>query len=95
MKHKLSALALAAAGAFAVSVGAHAAQLGTMQRGYLDAAVAGPGFGIGTVGGARDVIEPPSSIDPGMAIDPPQTGARMPVVRPPDAPPVGRLVLPR
>jgi hypothetical protein len=93
MKHQLSALALAAAGAVVASVSAHAAQVGTMQRGYLDAAVAGPGFG--TVGAPRDVIEPPSSIDPGMALDPPRTGAKMPVVRPPDAPPGGRLVLPR
>lgn len=95
MKHKLSALVLAAAGAIAAAGGAHAAQVGTMQRDYLDTAVAGPGFGVGTAGAPRDVIEPPSSIDPGMALDPPQTGAKMPVVRPPNAPPAGRLVLPR
>ena len=53
-----------------------------------------PGFGIGGVDTQRDVIEPPSSIDPGMAIDPPQTGARMPVVHPPGTNPGGKLVLP-
>jgi hypothetical protein len=43
----------------------------------------------------RDVIDPPSSIDPGMTIDPPQTGARMPIVHPPGTEPGGRLILPR
>lgn len=34
----------------------------------------------------REVITPPSDIDPEMAITPPMSGARMPIVMPPDAP---------
>jgi len=34
----------------------------------------------------REVIAPPSDVDPEMAITPPMTGARMPIVIPPDAP---------
>jgi hypothetical protein len=45
--------------------------------------------------GDRDVIDPPSSIDPGMTIDPPQTGARMPIIRSPGMVPGSRLILPR
>ena len=95
MRHIPSALALAAAGALVASVGAYAAQVDTMPRGYLETAVAGPAPGIGSLDSQRDVIEPPSSIDPGMALDPPQTGARMPIVHPPAAPPADRLILPR
>jgi hypothetical protein len=34
----------------------------------------------------REVIAPPSDIDPNMAINPPATGARMPIIAPPEAP---------
>jgi hypothetical protein len=34
----------------------------------------------------REVIAPPSDIDPDMAKTPPATGARMPVIAPPEAP---------
>jgi len=58
------------------------------------AAVMSP-MGIATLDGQRDVIEPPSSIDPGMTLDPPQTGAKMPIVHPPGTTPGSRLILPR
>jgi hypothetical protein len=34
----------------------------------------------------REVIAPPSDVDPDMAIVPPATGARMPIIPPPEAP---------
>jgi hypothetical protein len=34
----------------------------------------------------REVILPPSDIDPGMAKQPPTTGARMPIITPPALP---------
>jgi hypothetical protein len=93
MKHILSIVALAASGAFITSAGASAAQVDTPPS-YLEAALVGPAPGIGSFDSQRDVIEPPSSIDPGMTIDPPQTGAKMPVIHPPGAIPGNRLVLP-
>jgi hypothetical protein len=102
MKHILSVLALAASGALVGSAGAYAAQADNSPGDYWPpsaywqtaAAVMGPGVGLETQNGQRDVIEPPSSIDPGMALDPPQTGARMPIIRPP-GPPAHGMVLPR
>jgi len=32
----------------------------------------------------REIIAPPSDIDPDMAITPPHTGARMPIIAPPE-----------
>jgi len=55
--------------------------------------VVGPSIALASPGDQRDVIEPPSSIDPGMTLDPPQTGAKMPVIRPQVAP-GGKLILP-
>jgi hypothetical protein len=94
MKHILSIVALAASGALIASASASAAQVDTPPS-YLEAALVGPAPGLGSLDSQRDVIQPPSSIDPGMAIDPPQTGARMPVIHPPGTMPGGRLVLPR
>ena len=47
------------------------------------------------ISGDCHVIEPPSSIDPGMALDPPQTGAKMPIVHPPGAPAHGLVAADR
>lgn len=93
MKHILSIVALAASGAIVVSASASAAQVDT-HPGFLEAALVGPAPGLGSLDGQRDVIQPPSSIDPGMTIDPPQTGAKMPVVHPPGTAPGNRLILP-
>jgi hypothetical protein len=93
MKHILSIIALAASGAFVASANASAAQVDTPSS-YVEAALVGPAPGIGSLDSQRDVIQPPSSIDPGMTIDPPQTGAKMPVIHPPGAAPGSRLMLP-
>jgi hypothetical protein len=55
----------------------------------------GPSIALSGPGDQRDVIDPPSSIDPGMTLDPPQTDARMPIIRPPGMGPGSRLILPR
>jgi hypothetical protein len=94
MKRIFSVLAFAAAGALVASAGADAAQAGNSARFQQTAAVMSP-MGLAASGGPRDVIDPPSSVDPGMALDPPQTGARMPVFHPPGIDPEGRLILPR
>jgi hypothetical protein len=95
MEHMMSVFALAVAGALVGSAGAHAAQADNPPNAFEQtAAVMGP-IGIGTPDPQRDVIEPPSSIDPGMTLDPPQTGARMPIIHPPGTVPGGRLILPR
>ena len=94
MKHIATALALAVSGALVASAGAYAAQADALHRpSFLEAALITPAPALGAAG-QRDVIDPPSSIDPGMALDPPDTGAKMPVIRPPGAPAHG-LVLPR
>ena len=89
----MSLLALAVSGAVVGSAGAYAAQPGHPPAGFQQiAAVMGP-LAIGAPDAQRDVIEPPSNIDPGMALDPPQTGAKMPVIHP--QMPGGRVVVPR
>jgi hypothetical protein len=91
MKHLLSALALAAVGTLALSA-ADATPTHPGLR-YVAAGMgSGPGFEPQT--GPRDVIEPPSSIDPGMTLDPPQVGT-IRIVPPPAAAPSGRPILPR
>jgi hypothetical protein len=95
MKQMLSIFALALSGVFVASAGAYAAQAHGPVGGYWQtAAVMSPSLGLGSSDNQRDVIEPPSSIDPGMSLDPPQTGAKMPIIRPPGAPAHG-LILPR
>ena len=93
MKHTLSVLALAVSGAVVASAGAYAAQADNSLSIYWQtaAAVMNPAAGLDLQGDQRDVITPPSSIDPGMSVDPPQIGARMPIVRLPTG---GRLILP-
>jgi len=93
----MSVFALALSGALVASAGAYAADAGDSPSGHWEtaAAVMGPSIGLASPSDQRDVIEPPSSIDPGMAVDPPQTGAKMPIVRPPGTTPGGRLILPR
>ena len=97
MKHILSIVALATSGALVASAGAFAAEVDAPPAAapsFLEAALVGPAPGIGSPDNQRDVLQPPSSIDPGMTIDPPQTGAKMPVIHPPGVPARG-LVLPR
>ena len=90
-----SVFALAVVGALVGSAGAYAAQADNSPSAFEQtAAVVGP-IGLGAPDGQRDIIDPPSSIDPGMALDPPETGAKMPIIRPPGAMPGGRLILPR
>jgi len=90
----LSVLALAASGALVVSTAAYAAQTGHPSGPVREVALVGPSLGFGTADSQRDVIQPPSSVDPGMAIDPPETGAKMPVIRPHTAP-GSKLITPR
>jgi hypothetical protein len=52
---------------------------------HTAAAVIAPATGF-AIADQREVIAPPSDIDPGMARTPPTTGARMPVVAPPELP---------
>jgi len=87
-------LTLVLSGAIATSAGVQAAQTERPLGAIREAALVGPTPNIGTLGSQSDVIEPPSSVDPGMAIDPPQTGAKMPVIHPPGIP-GGWFVLPR
>jgi hypothetical protein len=93
---QISIFALALSGAFVASAGAYAAEADNLPEAYTHAAAAviGPSIALGTADEQREVIQPPSSIDPGMALDPPQTGAKMPIIHPPGTP-GGRLVLPR
>jgi len=93
MTHKFSLLALAASGAVLVSAVGHAAQSDLSPHMLRAAAVMGPGS-LSMSAEQRDVIEPPSSIDPGMSVDPPQVG-RMRIIPPPAAAPSGRPILPR
>jgi len=91
----LSIIALAASGVFVAAGAVYAAQPDIPTKFLREVALVGPSLGLGTADSRRDVIEPPSSIDPGMALDPPDTGAKMPIVHPPGAPPAHGLVLPR
>jgi hypothetical protein len=93
MTHKFSLLALAASGVVLASAVGYAAQGDLSPHMLRAAAVMGPGS-IGSVSDQRDVIEPPSSIDPGMSVEPPQVG-RMRIIPPPAAAPSGRPILPR
>lgn len=88
-------LALAMTGALVGSAGANAAWVDNPASAFIQTAtLAGPSLMSAFADDQRDVIQPPSSIDPGMALDPPQTGARMPIIHPPGMP-GGRLILPR
>jgi hypothetical protein len=93
MGRMMSVFALAAAGAFVASA-AIAAQVDRLPSAFQEAALIGPAPNLGAANGPRDVIEPPSSVDPGMAIDPPQTGAKMPVIHPQTVP-GGGVIVPR
>jgi hypothetical protein len=48
---------------------------------YRQANVAAP-WGSLMTADQREVIAPPGGVDPDMAIPPPETGARMPILRP-------------
>jgi hypothetical protein len=94
MKHTVSILVLALSGAVVASAGAYAAQADDPPDMFKEtAALVGP-LTLGAPDDQREVIQPPSSIDPGMALDPPQTGAKMPILHPPGTVPGGRLILP-
>jgi len=93
MEH-MSVFALALSGAVVASAGAYAAQADNSPSAVNQIAAVVSPLGIGAPDTQRDVIEPPSSIDPGMALDPPQTGAKMPIIHPPGTPSHG-LILPR
>jgi hypothetical protein len=97
MEHKMSIFALALSGALVASASAYAAGAdnSSISPWQSAAAIMGPSVAYSGSGQQRDVIDPPSSIDPGMTIDPPQTGARMPIIHPPGTEPGGRLILPR
>jgi hypothetical protein len=95
MERMKTLFALALAGAFVASAGAYAAQADNPPGGFQPVAVVAPSIGFGAADGQRDVIVPPSSLDAGMWLDPPQIGARMPIVHPPGMMPDGHLVLPR
>jgi len=95
MKQTISVFALALSGALAVSAGADAAEVGNPPAFFQQAAAAaGPLIAFAPTDDQREVIQPPSSIDPGMTIDPPQIGAKMPIIHPPGTP-GSRFVLPR
>jgi hypothetical protein len=94
MTHKFPLLALAASGVVLASAVAYAAQSDLSPRILRAAAIMGPGSSLESIADQRDVIEPPSSIDPGMSVDPPQIG-RMRIIPPPAAAPSGRPILPR
>jgi hypothetical protein len=92
---QISLFALALSGAIVASAGAYAAEAdnpsGTLTQ---TAATMGGTMALGVPDDQREVIQPPASIDPGMALDPPQTGARMPTIHTPGTP-GGRLILPK
>jgi hypothetical protein len=90
-------MALAMSGALIASASAFAAPGGDLTPPalrQLAAATMGPSGAVEQVADQRDVIEPPSSIDPGMSLDPPNMG-RMRIVPPPSAAPSGRPIMPR
>jgi hypothetical protein len=94
MERTLSITALALAGIF-VACGAHAGSPSDITAGaFQEAAVVAPLVAIGPAYEQGDIVTPPASIDPGMALDPPQTGARMPTIHPPGTRD-GKMVLPR
>jgi hypothetical protein len=95
MKQLMSVSALALSGVLVVaSAGAFAAQVGHLPSGFQQTALVGPAPNLATLDAQRDVIAPPSSVDPGMAIDPPETGAKMPILHPRPAP-GGGVIVPR
>jgi hypothetical protein len=91
MKHLISVSAFALSGALAV--GAYAAQVEGSPSAFHETALVSPAPNLGTPDSKRDVIEPPSTVDPGMAIDPPETGAKMPIIHPQLVP--GGVIVPR
>ena len=85
MEQKIVAIAVAASALIAVGAQAHAAPLAEPAGLYHQAAaVIAP---LGTEpGDQREVIAPPSDVDPQMTIRPPSSSARMPVIAPPELP---------
>jgi ABC-type amino acid transport substrate-binding protein len=73
----------AAALALAAGCGTALAQPSALYR--TAAAVIAPAP-TADVGGRGEVIPPPANVDPDMAITPPQSGARMPIIAPPEVP---------
>ena len=90
MDQKTLTTTVAALALVAICGTANAASPGLIRT---NLAVSPPETGM-DVADSREIIAPPSDIDPGMARMPPSTGARMPVVTPP-ATPDGRLGMQR
>jgi hypothetical protein len=85
------AIATAAVLALVVAYGtANAAAPGLL---HTAAAVIASSAGL-DIADQREVITPPSDVDSGMTITPPDSGVRMPIVTPP-ATPGGRFVVQR
>jgi hypothetical protein len=82
MDRKLLTPTVAALALVAVYGTANAASPGLV---HTAAAVIAPAAGL-DVADQHEVIAPPSDIDPGMTKRPPMTGARMPILTPPDEP---------
>jgi hypothetical protein len=82
MKQRIGTPTLAAL-ALVAGCGIASAQPSAMFRNA--AAVIPPMAGV-DIADQREIIAPPSEIDPGMALRPPMTGARMPIIAPPAIP---------
>jgi hypothetical protein len=82
MEQKLLTTTVAALALVAIYGTANAASPGVIRT---TMAVSPPETGM-DVADSREIIAPPSDIDPGMARMPPATGARMPIVTPPATP---------
>jgi hypothetical protein len=82
-------------GAFVASASALAAQVDNPPSDFQQVLLVEPSTGVGALSGQRDVIDPPSSIDPGMSIDPPQGGGRLLIIHPPGLISNGSPIVPR
>jgi hypothetical protein len=90
----ISVIALSLLGTIDASGGAYAAQADNLPDACVRTAAWTGVSALGSVDEPTDVIQPPSSIDPGMALAPPQTDAMMPIIGMPGTR-EGRPILPR
>jgi len=79
MDQKIATTIVAALAFVAVHGAAQATSPGLL---HTAAAVVAPSLGM-DFADQREIITPPSDIDPGMARTPPTMGARMPIIAPP------------
>jgi hypothetical protein len=82
MKQRIGTPTIAAL-ALVATCGLASAQPSTLFRNA--AAIVAPVAGA-DIADQREIIAPPSDIDPGIAMQPPVTGARMPIIAPPAIP---------